>query len=297
MATRTSATLHPYAGDDTNFRNNAQFIEDTLVTTGGWVVTSDTGQTTPASLAHPTLANTKKGYRIYRMADSLQGSYPVYMRIDYGSGLNDASVFGIWFTIGTSTDGAGTITGVLATVTQVCSGSSSSSISQVCNCYGSAATGRASVGMFIQATNVAYVLVFTIERSKDSNGADTGDGLLLAWTGASASNALDFTRYLICAGGSQPPAESGVISVLSRANPQQIYSSATGFAIIFHFKGPAQQPGLNVGVLNSSDVGAESTVSASVYGSTRTYQHLNNFQPAFVAGSPDTTRRILLRYD
>src|SRR5580765_2177935 len=103
MATRFSTTLKPDVNTDAIFRAWAQFIEDTFVTTGGWLVSTETGNTLPANLAHPTSTNQKKGFRVYKMNDSLQATYPIFIRIDYGSGNNGPNP-GIWVTIGTGSD-------------------------------------------------------------------------------------------------------------------------------------------------------------------------------------------------
>src|SRR4051812_37579075 len=103
MSTRTDTTLQPSNSTDALFRAWVQFIHDTLITTGGWVDPGDSGQMTIASATHPSVANTKVGYRIYRMADSLQGSAPVFIRLDYGSSAS-ANTPGIWITVGQGSD-------------------------------------------------------------------------------------------------------------------------------------------------------------------------------------------------
>ena len=108
MAISLSTVLFPDNSTDANFRAWVQFVHDLLITTGGWVDPGDTGQLNIAAAAHPIAANTKVGYRIYRMDDTLQATSPVFMRLDYGSSAT-ANQTGIWVTIGTATDGAGTI--------------------------------------------------------------------------------------------------------------------------------------------------------------------------------------------
>jgi hypothetical protein len=296
----------------------AQFVEDTLVTTGGWVLTSDTGQTAPASLAAPTGSNQKKGYRIYRMDDALAGSFPVYMRIDYGSGVNNTAgwEFGMWLTIGTGSNGTGTITGIIlnGTTDTVCTVSEarqpgSSGTNTATNSYGSATAGRVQLGMFIN-TVANNPLVLSIERTKDSAGADTGDGLLLAFTsgnnggttvpGAVVDGCLTHTCYLVRAGGAQPTIEYGVSFTITRMNPSETFGGDIGVGILIHFKGIVQQPGIGMCVSKSSDVSAEGTFVMSLYGSSHTYQHLNALQVAVPTGGVAAARtdcRMCMRYD
>lgn len=298
MATRFSSTVLCESGSDVNFRAVAQFWEDTLVTTGGWVLTSDTGQTAPASLVHPTVANTKQGYRIYRMNDSLQSTYPVFMRVDFGGSANPA-VMGFWTTIGTGSNGSGTITGALFTPAaspNVCNTSNSSTANQ--NAYGSASTNRATIAVGIAPSGNLCQNLFAIERSKDSTGTDTGDGLLLCYN---SGGLLNTSRYLNYAGGAQPTAEA-LSYVLTARNPSETFAPGDiGVGILIPIRGIAQQPGMNIMIVNSSDVGAQGSFSMTLYGATRTYQHLDALLTPFkaTAGSSvsDTGARVCMRYD
>jgi hypothetical protein len=299
MATRFSSLLIPDCSTDAHFRLWAQFIEDTLVTTGGWLVTADTGQTTPATLLHPTVGNTKQGYRIYTMNDALQSTAPVFMRIDFGMGL--VSVPGIWITIGSGSDGAGNILnkwfdgGSLGTPTILPPGSSST---QVTNSYGSADTNRLSLGLFCYA-GANYQLVFTIERTKDVSGNDTPIGLLLIYNHQSVTQTIDTTRFLYFGGGAQPTAEN-LNYILTKNNPSETFGGDIGVGVIIHFRGVAQQPGTNFMVVCSNDVSPQGQVSLFLYGQTRTYQHLDQIQPersGVGAGFQDQNARCMIRYD
>lgn len=300
MATRSSSTLLADNTVQANFRAWAQFVEDTLVTTGGWVVTSDTGQTLPSALTVPGAANAKRGYRIYRMADALQATSPFYMRVDYGSGGATGNP-GLWLTIGTGSDGSGNITGILwngGAVTAANVSTQSTSTTQVNNSYGSASTNRVTLGMFIQAATT-LPLVLSIERSKDASGADTGDGFLLCYSAAAAR--LERSRYIIAAGGAQPTEELGLGYLLTAQNPTQSFGANVGVGMVTHFKGIAQQPGMNLGVVGNNDVASETTFTMSIYGSNHTYLQLGSqiFPAVSVGGSStqDSIKRLVMRYD
>jgi hypothetical protein len=53
-------------------------------------------------------------YAVYRMADALQATAPIFMRITYGSGNfgTGTPVPAFWVTLGTGSNGAGVITGI-----------------------------------------------------------------------------------------------------------------------------------------------------------------------------------------
>lgn len=265
------------------------------------MVTGDSGQTLPSALVHPTVANTKQGYRIYRMADALQAAAPIFMRLDFGSAAG-ANTPGIWVTIGTGSNGSGTITNLLwnggaSTTPNVFSGAS---VTQANNSYGSADTSRFALGMFCNAAT-AITLLFTLERTKDSSGNASADGLLLCYT--SIAGQMGNTRYLNCALGPQPSVETALSYILTQTNPSQMFApeNAVGVAVVTHYKGASQQPGMNLVIVNSGDVTAEGQFAMTIYGAVRTYQQLNAqlIPRKVLVGSSlnDSNARCCMRYD
>lgn len=306
MATKFSGSLFP-TNTSNAIRDWAQFVEDTLVTTGGWVVTSDTGQTAPASLSTPGGLNTKAGYRIYRMADTLQATSPVFMRLDYGSSPGAATTPAIWVTIGTGSSGTGTITGIVFNGGAVANGTvfcSSGNTSLANNCYGSASTSRFNIAMFIQQTSATYEFVFTLERTKDSSGADTGDGLLMIWSDSvTGAGLLQASKYMILAGGTQPTTEAGLNYVLSVQNPTEAFAPGdVALGVVICIRGTAQQPGTNMMISASGDVSTLGSFSITLYGATRTYQNLGTLMIpqkvlTGVTYTADANGRCNMRYD
>jgi len=296
MATKFDSTLLPINDTDAHFRAWATFIDTLLRTTGGWTKSTQTGEADPTTIAHPTVANTKQGFRVYAMADTLQGTSPVFIRIDWGSGAG-ANTPAIWITIGTGADGSGGITGTVLAATRIAANSNSSS--QANNSYGSADTNRVTFALFIQSVSSNYPILLGIERTKDSTGADTGTGLLIAYT-VDGSAQFGVSQYLILAGGTQASSETGLSYILPRKSPSETFGGDIGVGILIHFRGIAQQPGANWMFTNTNDVSVEGSISMSLYGATRTYQQLNSYAviKAIVGSSGgDTSARILMRYD
>lgn len=302
MATRIDTSLQPSNSTDALWRAWVQFIEDTLVTTGGWVVTADTGQMTIASSAHPTTTNTKVGYRIYRMADSLQATAPVFMRVDYGSS-SAANAPGIWLTIGQGSDGAGTITSIRlnggAVSTPTVSGTNNSAATTA-NSYGCASTGHVAVAMFIDTLSAQRILTFSLERTRDADGTLNGNGLILMNTDPSSTgSSLSTQRYIILGSGAQPPTEKGILYILSTANPSA-FGSDVGIGIPIPMKGVAQPPGLGYVVTRVSDFVAEAQFAVTLYGVSHNYVNLNLLNvgnPNGSTGVQDTTARPAMRYE
>lgn len=313
MATRFSSTLVSDITTDARFRANAQFVEDTLVTTGGWLLSTETGDTAPGSLAHPTATNAKKGFRVYKTNDGLT---QVYMRIDYGStNATSGNGFGMWITLGTGSDGAGTLSGIFfnggaSTGATVGAGAAVGTTGAV-NSYGSADTGRLQLGLFVSST-VANIIGFSLERTKDATGTDSSDGILLAgrigngasngiWNLSPVTSCLEVSQYCILAGGTQPTFEFGLSFILTRNNPSETFNNEVGVGLIQHIKGRSVQPGVGMCIVNASDVSVEGSFAQNVYGSTVTYQHLNSLQPCVPTSVSTATARaisrIAIRYD
>jgi hypothetical protein len=308
MATRASNAIFPdmTTGAGANLKAMAQFIEDTLVTSGGWVVTADTGQTLPSALAAPSATNQKMGYRIYRMADALQATAPVFLRIDFGSNWNSLQCPGLWFTFGTGSNGAGTITGIVYNggALQANVGAQSTSSSAANTCYGSADTNRFTISLFTCSTT-GFMLVFGVSRTKDSTGNDTAEGLLFLIGGGSElggnTNYIAHYYYFILAGGTQPAGEAGLNYVVTFQNPSQSFGGDIGVGPLIPIKGVAQQPGKNWLIVNSNDFGSESSFTMSLYNAMTTYKQLNiiPIRPALVGGTVnfDNNARLCMRYD
>src|SRR3954452_19330861 len=96
------------ANNDAEFRTWGSAIGPQIAAMG-LVQTADTGQINWATVLRPGL-NTSAGYEIWRFADALQATKPVFIRIEYGiAAVTDR--MRIIARVGTATDGAGTLTG------------------------------------------------------------------------------------------------------------------------------------------------------------------------------------------
>src|SRR4051794_39931473 len=142
--TTTTASLTFDNSSDALFRAWASGISNALGTVG-LVKTGDTGQIDFSSVARPTANSQAMGYEIWRFNDSLQATRPVYFKIEYGAGV--ASVAGappgIWLTVGTGSNGAGTITGapIIATRRLYTNAASQTYTTGTVTCYFASNTG------------------------------------------------------------------------------------------------------------------------------------------------------------
>jgi hypothetical protein len=265
MATKFSNTLQMSNSTDALFRAWVQFVDDLFLVTGLWLNTTDTGQMTIASATHPGTTNAKVGYRIYKMNDALQATAPCFVRVDYGSG-SAANTPGMFWTIGTGTNGSGTITGQLFSSGATPLMTAGANGTNACNSYGSADTNRLQGLMFVRSA-ATDVMIFGIERTKDTNGNDTATGFLVF--GQDGANGLALNWYILATPGTQPPGER-INMLISGTAPT--FGPDAGVGLLGYFAGALQPFGLGAIAVNSGDFAAEGTVTLSLYGSSHTFQ-------------------------
>lgn len=255
MSTRIEIVTHN--SGDAPFRAQCTAIHNALVAFG-WVQTSDTGQMNPATVTRPA-TTTIAGYLIYRMADALQATAPFFLKVRVGTGIYTTAT-NFYFSIGTATDGAGTLTG-----------NYSSELG-----HGTGSSGNYTGKFFMSGTDnsvqaafwpdLALPLFLSVERSRDSNGVVTGDGAHLIFSGYVAGNQQQYV-----------PSTGGVPAVETRLLCYAPYVDGTfqgggykAVSCIYPVRGALLNPILGMMVTGSCIIhGVTKTVSR--YGVNRTY--------------------------
>jgi hypothetical protein len=154
---------------DAAFRTwGAEFAAKLLVV--GLTQTADTGQINWASVTRAG-ANTAAGYEIWRFADS-----SLYMKIEYGSaGANTQPQ--LWITVGTGSNGSGTLTGQTSTRGVFGCGLAISSTVTSYTSYMSRTADSFSVAWKVAGAGAAYVLAtLVVGKTVDGTGAATTTG-------------------------------------------------------------------------------------------------------------------------
>lgn len=145
----------------------------------GLVQTADTGQIDWLTVVRAAVSTTA-GYEIWRFNDSLQGTAPIFMRVDYGTGTN-ANAPRIQITVGTGSDGAGTITGTALTIARSMSlGNAAQTSDTLRTSYMCATEGFFGFNWKIGAGGQAEGYFFVC-RSVDATGAPTATAALVIW--------------------------------------------------------------------------------------------------------------------
>lgn len=158
----------------------------------GLVQTADTGQINLASPGTSGAYSTSLGYEIWRFNDTLQATAPVFIRVEYGNGIQGGGGSGFiptatWMTVGTGTNGAGTLTGIVSTRVMLNGwipsggGGASPNVNNYTKpVWTSGAANR--IGQCILREGTTAVggdlnVFWAVERTKDAAGNDTGEGV------------------------------------------------------------------------------------------------------------------------
>lgn len=154
----------------------------------GLTQTSDTGQINWASVTRPG-TSTNAGYEIWRFNDAAHSTAPIFIRLDYGTG-GSAARPRVQLTIGTGSNGSGTITGAVQSAVTVSATTGSATGGTVTSyfCYADGFLGIVH-GAAGPATGLAFT-GFIIGRTVDTNGdPDTLGAFLVRQNSPSSATA------------------------------------------------------------------------------------------------------------
>jgi hypothetical protein len=177
-----------------NNTTNAQFQAwgstiSNAISNSGWLIATGVGtQINWATVAAPGASNTAQGYEIWKMNDSLQGTAPIYLKIEYGSGGASAGP-GLWVTLGNGANATGNITG--NTSQRYAFYSTATSATTYPSNF-SGANNRFAMNLFTGSPN-NIGLIFGVERTLDANGTPTATGLLIFGGFGSTHNQVTWT--------------------------------------------------------------------------------------------------------
>jgi hypothetical protein len=189
--------LPAYFSNDADFRAWGSGIAAQLAAIG-LVQTANTGQINWTTVTKPGAGFTSAGYEIWRFNDALQATLPVFLKVDYcvGSAVTNPSMV---LTVGTGTNGAGTITGQVGYGHQPY-GTSAKTAGATLPSYCSGSSSRLSLCTNLDASNGAFAMLHLVERTKTAAGVDTANGIVCFSQGATSGGEFQ----VIPAAGSVP---------------------------------------------------------------------------------------------
>lgn len=274
-----------------------------LLANAGWVRTSDTGQTDLASMPAASVVNTVCGFQIWRMNDSLQATAPVFVKFEFGSGtgLGQAS---LWVTIGTGTDGAGAITGIIQSQTRISPTYSADPSSLGASVfYGSGETNRLVFLARGTVTSNNYIqrIFLSIERTHASDGSDSNNGLMLfgeSSTGSTTTNVVANVHVyrVVSFGEVQAPTSTTIGAYCPSGSTWAYGGNYIGVCPVVFFQGAPINPSKNMLVYLNGDITYLSQTVISCYGTELNWLPLGTSLISTVASS-NANSSFLIRWD
>jgi hypothetical protein len=289
------AQVGPYpqqATTDAEFRTWGSAVSAQLAAVS-LIKAADTGQIDWATVARPTAANGVAGYEIWRFNDSLQATKPVFLKLEYGTGISSATSTGMWLTVATGTNGAGTLTGQVGTRYQAAAYNAQTTTSYF---YVSGAADRIHLVMWPSA--VSYCHGFSVERTKDAAGADDSSGILTSmWKAASTSQA--FQEQMIPFTGAIPAVEASPFA-FSAPGTTAVVGADVGVFPHFGWYGRIINPRLGLLSYMATDIQALVPITVNMYGAAHTYLPVgvpSNAASIFGRGTGSANSCLLMRYE
>lgn len=258
-------------------------IYTNLVTNCGLTQTADTGQlANPTTVALPGTTQTSAGYYIFRFNDTLQATSPIFIKLEFGTG-NTTTGPAMWITVGTGSNGSGTITGTVMTRVGVLGGSAP--ISTVANftsryCY-NATQGFLGMAFKIGGSgfgNNPAVGGFFLFRSVNSAGNPTADSVMLLTNspvaaGGNNNGVMQVISFNLSAAylNSGPITTSTNWGCIPFSTTGTLEGTAGQIFPIFQWNGSASVPGYGItnacALCANNDISVGSTVTITVLGS------------------------------
>jgi hypothetical protein len=276
--TYTALSLALSNASSATFRVWGKGISDQL-TAMGLTKTSDTGQIDWATVAVPGSSSTAAGYEIRKFTDSADSTAPIRFKIEYGSGASVAGNPGLWITVGSASDGAGTITnntgdGSAVTTRRLILGNFSYTTAETGTVHCWVDPDGSAFGLLmwpsLHATTYAGGLI-GVERWRDADGtANT-----LGWTffgGYGNGVAYQSAKCKGTAIGQPAESATGWMCPAFNAYASTAVGSTLYPAPVFlGHQNRLFPPSKMLVVIGHADLSAGSTFAVSHYGSSRTF--------------------------
>lgn len=287
----------------------------------GLVKTADTGQTAPSTITNTIGDNTfyNFGYEVYSFNDALQPTLAVFFRIEYCM-AGQRHLFNL--TVGTSTDGAGNITGQKTPLMQFQPATAGptgydNSTNQVC--YISGNTNRLCFAFCTGPTRYPGYFI-NIERSQTLAGADNADGIIvhaqlstnsnsLSGSGQTRGDPFSTVSMFVPATGAIAAYQTSWVGAYNYNDISMVLGANIGSVLPIPFCYIPYNPGKGCLIYYSSDYAAYGSYVIPVYGTNYTYLALDQVpetSPVWLAyfsqhGGGNARQvsagHILMRYD
>lgn len=188
MTTATWA-IQGYTPDTTTFRAFGAKLKEKFAALG-LVQTADTGQIDWTTVTRPGINTYAAAPEIWRFNDALQATAPIFIKFRYGTPNNGSPAgMAIAVTVGTGSNGSGSLTGITSTEI-ACHGQQSPSYVGASAQYGCLSGGKFS--LLLNVGSGANECLLMIHRTCDDTGADTALGCIIGNRAATNDQLMQF---------------------------------------------------------------------------------------------------------
>jgi hypothetical protein len=274
---------------DAAFRGWGKAISDQLAAFG-WVKTADTGQVDWTAVTAPTGTGQVRGYEVWRMNDALQAQAPAFLKIEYGSSGAITAGPGLWLTMGTGSNGGGTLTGqVGARVAPYLYDQPSPT--QAYRCIFSGDPGRFAMALAINRDIDIRAMWLDIERSKSAAGADTAEGVFYCGQSVAAT----WSQFVPMAG--PVPPNDNIIACLAPMAVSSSMGQDVQLYPIYPYNARPLNPIRGAAAYYKGDIVQDSVIPVTIYGTTQTFYTAGHqvYGPMLRVGQ--AYQGVALRYD
>lgn len=261
-----------------------------LITTAGLVQTSDTGQLDSSTVTSNPGTNVNFGYQVFKFPDAQQSAMPVFIRLQYQ--VNSGYPF-IQYTVGASTDGAGSIADPIISGQSGNSGGTSAVNSYACYVGGTFSMVMG-YGIFDQGNQNNCVINLTIDRARDSSGNALASGYLAeGTTGSYGSQMVSRSWY----GPGSPNGNFNFVPSLIPSTTALSTSEGANVNVFRHYSMvPGVRPQLGMLTYLYSEFGALTPFTATVLGAQHTYLPMG-YAMNYFSAVPKVTHCAAIRWE
>lgn len=240
----------------------------------GWVQISDSGDVSDwSAVAANGTIGASFGYEIWRMNDALANDAPVYLKWEFVT-MQTTNGPAFKFTLGDGSDGAGSLTGGVSGPWSIRVIPSSTGNSLL-PCYFRGNPNDMSMAMWCNSS-ISHSFLFNIERTKDANGNDTADGVILQYAGTIYnSTTADWVDQVWFPKVGSAPFQS-TIGVFLPTNNVASSGLASHYYPIYPYAGILLNPMLNLIVSSAGMAAVNVPFDITFYGATHRYVWFTN---------------------
>lgn len=213
--------------------------------------------------------------------------FQFFVKIEYGGGAAVANG-SLWIQLGSGTNGAGGLSGVLSTRQQVQCTATVGAITH----YWSGDTNRFTVAALGAAGSSSMFLGF--ERTVDAAGVVTSEGVLTIYRGTSAWGQQAWNQVT---GPYTATWETTIGAMGPALAPFGTFGAQIAIYPIFHNKGVFLNPGLNAYVYENALVTVGSPITFTVYSASHTFMPLGVTGFAVSARGGFLAPTLMMRYE